>query len=189
MCEGGERVVNIVIVLPKIEDARGIRSILAKNGIAVSAVCATGAQALNHLRDLNDGIVICGYKMTDMIYLELRDCMPPGFDLLLLASKAVLNDCLDNDIMCLAMPLKVHDLINTVDLMCQAILRRRRKARLKPKERDPKEEALIQEAKEVLMIRNNMTEQEAYRYIQKCSMDSSTNMVETAQMILTLMHG
>ena len=181
--------VNIVIVLPKIEDARGIRSILAKNGIAVSAVCATGAQALNHLRDLNDGIVICGYKMTDMIYLELRDCMPPGFDLLLLASKAVLNDCLDNDIMCLAMPLKVHDLINTVALMCQAILRRRRKARLKPKERDPKEEALIQEAKEVLMIRNNMTEQEAYRYIQKCSMDSSTNMVETAQMILTLMHG
>ncbi len=179
--------VNIVVVLPKIEDARGIRSILMKNGIPVSAVCSTGAQTLHHLRDLNDGIVICGYKMTDMVYLELRDCLPPGFDLLLLASQAVLNDCLNNDIMCLAMPLKVHDLINTVDLMCQTILRRRRKARSKPKIRDPKEEALIREAKEVLMARNNMTEQEAYRYIQKCSMDSSTNMVETAQMVLTMM--
>ena len=163
------------MVLPKIEDARGIRNILMKNGIPVLAVCSTGAQALNHLRDLNDGIVICGYKLTDMIYREL--------------SQTVLNDCLDNDIMCLAMPLKVHDLINTVDLMCQTVMRRRRKARAKPKERKPEEEALIKEAKEVLMSRNNMTESEAYRYIQKCSMDSSTNMVETAQMVLTMMRG
>ncbi len=160
---------------------------MMKNGIPVLAVCSTGAQALNHLRDLSDGIVICGYKMTDMIYMELRDCLPQGFDMLLLASRAVLNDCLDNDIMCLAMPLKVHDLVNTVDLMCQTITRRRRKAKAKLKGRRPEEEALIRQAKEVLIARNNMTEQEAYRYIQKCSMDSSTNMVETAQMVLTMM--
>ena len=173
---------NIIVVLPKIEDARGIRSVLMKNGIPVSAVCSTGAQTLNHLRDLNDGIVICGYKMTDMLYIELHQCLPPGFDMLLLASRTVLNDCLDNDIMCLAMPLKVHD------LMCQAAARRRRRAKAKPKVRRPEEEKLIREAKEVLMARNNMTEQEAYRYLQKCSMDSSTNMVETAQMVLTMMH-
>lgn len=181
--------INIIVVLPKIEDARGIRSVLMKNGIPVSAACSTGAQALNHLQDFNDGIVICGYKMTDMIYMELRDCMPQGIDMLLLASQTVLNDCLDNDIMCLAMPLKVHDLINTVDLMCQAITRRRRRSKARPKARRPEEEALIREAKELLMGRNNMTEQEAYRYIQKCSMDSSTNMVETAQMVLAMMRG
>lgn len=181
--------VNIIVALPKIEDARGIRSVLIKNGIPVSAVCSTGAQALNHLRDLNDGIVICGYKMKDMVYSELHECLPPGFDMLLMASQAVLNDCLDNDIMCLAMPLKVHNLINTVDLMCQTVMRRRRRAKAKPRERRPEEEAYIKEAKEVLMSRNNMTEEEAYRYIQKCSMDSSTNMVETAQMVLTMMRG
>ena len=32
-----------------------------------------------------------------------------------------------------------------------------------------------------------MTEAEAHRYIQKCSMDSGTNMVETAQMIISIM--
>ena len=37
------------------------------------------------------------------------------------------------------------------------------------------------------MERNNLTEEEAHRYIQKCSMDNATNMVETAQMILTLL--
>jgi len=40
----------------------------------------------------------------------------------------------------------------------------------------------------LLMERNHMTEQEAFRYIQKSSMDSGTNMVETAQMILLLIY-
>ena len=33
-----------------------------------------------------------------------------------------------------------------------------------------------------------LTEEEAHRYIQKCSMDSGTNMVETAQMVLSIMN-
>lgn len=36
------------------------------------------------------------------------------------------------------------------------------------------------------MERNHLTEEAAYRYIQKRSMDNGTNMVETAQMILML---
>ena len=47
---------------------------------------------------------------------------------------------------------------------------------------------LINEAKALLMDRNNRTESEAHRYIQKCSMDSGTNLVETAQMIISLIH-
>ena len=31
-----------------------------------------------------------------------------------------------------------------------------------------------------------MTEAEAHRYLQKCSMDNGTNLVETAEMVLTL---
>ena len=36
------------------------------------------------------------------------------------------------------------------------------------------------------MERNNMTEEEAHRYLQKHSMDNSTNLVETAQMVLAI---
>ena len=178
---------NIVVVLPKIEDARGIRSVLMKNGFQTTAACSTGAQALSCLRDLSDGIVICSYKMTDMIYTELHDCLPDGFDMLLLASQAVLNEHWQSDIMSLAMPFKVRDLLNTVAMMSQAILRRRRRERMKPRQRSTEEDALIREAKELLMGRNNMTEEEAHRYIQKSSMDSGTNMVETAQMVLAMM--
>ena len=50
-----------------------------------------------------------------------------------------------------------------------------------------KERAIINQAKALLMERNNMSEEEAHRYIQKCSMDSGTNMLETAQMVISLM--
>ena len=47
---------------------------------------------------------------------------------------------------------------------------------------------MIKQAKELLMERNHMSETEAHRYIQKCSMDSGTNIVETAQMIMSLIN-
>ena len=74
-------------------------------------------------------------------------------------------------------------------MMCENIERRRRKRRLQPKTRNDEEVQLIKEAKGLLMDRNNMSEEEAHRYLQKCSMDSGTNMVETAQMVLSLMKG
>lgn len=179
--------IPIIVALPKIEDAKGIRAVLVKNGFSVPAACTTGAQVLSQIDDWNDGIVISGYKLTDMMYSELHDCLPRGIDMMIMASRNVMSDCLGNDIVCLAMPLKVHDLVDTVAMMCQAIARRRKKERQKPKERNEKELTFIQEAKELLMARNNMTEEEAHRYIQKCSMDSGTNMVETAQMVLSMM--
>lgn len=180
--------INMIIALPKIDDARGIRSILLKNGFQVTGVCTTGAQVLSQIDGWSDGIIICGYKLSDMMYSELHDCLPPGFEMLLMASQRAMNDCLDNNIVCLSMPFKVHDLVDTVSMMSYAVTRRRKKAKQKPRERNEEETALIREAKELLMNRNNMTEEEAYRYLQKCSMDSSTGLVETAQMVLAMFH-
>ena len=45
----------------------------------------------------------------------------------------------------------------------------------------------MEKAKAVLMERNGFSEEEAHRYIQKRSMDNGTGLVETAQMILSLM--
>ena len=46
---------------------------------------------------------------------------------------------------------------------------------------------VLDEAKTLLMERNGMTEEEAHHYIQKCSMDSGTNLIETAEMVLSMM--
>ena len=64
----------------------------------------------------------------------------------------------------------------------------KRKEKKKPKARSWKEQNYISNAKMMLMQRNHLSEDEAYRYIQKSSMDSGTNMVETAQMLLMLLY-
>lgn len=178
---------NIIVVLPKLEDAKGIKNILVRSGFQVTGVCTTGAQAISQADGLHDGIIICSYKLVDMMYDHLHECLPYGFEMLLMASQSVINECYGNDIVCLSTPLKVNDLVNTVSMMADNILRRRRRQRLQPRIRSEEEEMLIKQAKELLMSRNHMNEEEAHRYLQKCSMDSGTNLVETSQMVLSMM--
>jgi len=180
-------VASIIVVFPKIEDGRNIKSLLVRNGFSVVAVCTSGAQALNYTDSLSGGIIVCGYKFADMIYSNLHECLPPNFEMLLVASQHVLSECSNQNIVCISMPIKANDLVNTVEMMVQTMARKRRKEKLKPKERNEEEKELIKRAKLLLMERNNLSEEEAHRYIQKCSMDSATNMVETAQMVLSLM--
>ncbi len=72
-------------------------------------------------------------------------------------------------------------------MMVQAQNRRKRQQRRQPRQRSEEEMQVIQKAKRLLMERNNMTEAQAHRYIQKCSMDSGNDMVETAHMVLQVM--
>ena len=179
--------INIIVVLPKLDDAKGIKNVLVRSGFQVTSVCTTGAQTISQADGLHDGIVICSYKLADMMYDHLHECLPAGFERLLMASPTVINECYGNDIVCLSMPLKVNDLISTVNMMADHILYRRRKRRQQPKVRSAEEERDIKRAKELLMERNHMDEEEAHRYLQKCSMDSGTNLAETAQMVLSMM--
>ena len=129
---------GVIVALPKIDDAKNMKNLLVRNGISVAGVCTTGAQAIAMADGLNDGIIICGYKLSDMIYSQLRENLPFGFEMLLMASQQIIGGgMVEGDIMCLTMPLKVHDLINTVDMMTQNIERRRRRLKAKPKERNP----------------------------------------------------
>lgn len=179
---------NIVVAFPKIDDAKSIKNLLVKSGFAVNGVCSTGAQALSMMDDLDTGIIISAYRLPDMIFRELLENKPLGFELMLMASKANIEEVKgEAGIVAISMPLKINDLINTVDMMCSDVDRKRRRAKLQPKKRNPEEQALIQQAKNILMDRNHMSEEEAHRYMQKCSMDSGTNLVETAHMILDLM--
>lgn len=177
---------GIVIVFPKLEDGKSIRNLLVRHGYDIAAVCTRGSQAADYVDMMNDGIVICGYKAADMYYTELKSSLPKEFDVMLLASARVCQECTDPDIVCVSMPLKVHELVSTLEMMCMNQARRRKRLRSRPKQRSEEEKKILWQAKEVLMERNHMTEEDAHRYIQKCSMDSGTSLTETAQMILHL---
>ena len=178
---------NIIVAFAKIDDAKSIKNILVKNGFQVTAVCTSGAQALSYADEFHDGIVICGYRLADMICVDVQENLPKGFEMVVMASQRVLAEISGTNIMGLAMPLKVHELVSTVNMMSQGIIRRKKKQREKPRVRNEEEVATIAKAKRLLMERNNMTEEEAHRYLQKHSMDNSTNMVDTAQMVLSMM--
>lgn len=179
--------IGIIVVFPKKENAINIRNLLVRNGVNVTGVATTGAQAMHYADTVDEGIVVCGYKLKDMMYTDLREYLPENFDMLLVASQDKWNDGLVQGVMGLSMPIKVYDLMNTIEMMLTDIDRRRRKRKKQLKNRDPKQQETVRKAKELLMARNNMTEEEAHRYLQKSSMDSGTNMVETAEMVLSIM--
>lgn len=187
---------GIVVVFPRMEDARAIKNLLVKSGFAVHAVATTGAQAITSLEDLDDGIVVSGYKLADMMYHELSECLPERFMMLLLASRQHLSECGYNrnrecdcdagNLTCLSMPMKVHELVDAVRGLERQCERNRKKRRENPREKSPEEIALIEQAKELLMEKRGMTEMQAHKYLQKCSMDSGRSIAESAQMVLML---
>lgn len=177
---------NVIVAFSKQEDARSIKNILMKNGFQVIAVCTSGSQVLSSADDLHGGIVVCGFRFADMMFDELRYNLPPAFDMLMISSPSRWSGRMSENIVCLPMPLKVHELVRNLEQMTENHERRRKTRRQQPKVRNEVERDLIARAKALLMERNNMTEDEAHRYIQKCSMNNGTNMSETAQMVMSL---
>lgn len=177
---------SIIVAFPKIEDAKTIKNAFIRNGYEVIATCTTGAQVIGVANELDGGIVVSGYRFSDMHYRELNNYLPKGFEMLLVASAAKLEECTDNNMVSLSMPIKMHDLMNTIQMMTYNYNKRKKKEKDKPKLRTEEEKAIIYKAKVLLMERNNMSEEEAHRYIQKTSMDSGTNLVEMAEMMLSI---
>lgn len=176
---------KVMIVFPKIENGTYIKRILQQNGYEVCAVCTTGAQALQHAQELSGGIVVCGYRFADMAYMELREYLPEQLAMLLVASANACEHAGGQDVVCLRMPLKVHELLSTMHMMSASIVKKKRKGGGNAG-RSKEEQAILRDAKGLLMERNHMTEEEAHRYLQKRSMENGVGLVETAQMVLLM---
>jgi len=108
---------RIVILFPKMEEGKKIRDVLIRNGYDVATVCTTGAQALNEMNVLDGGILISAYRLSDMFYTEIVECLPSNFDILLLLPKRAVQSYKEEGIMTLTMPLSVFELVNTIHMM------------------------------------------------------------------------
>ena len=142
---------NIIVVFPKLEDAKNIRNILVRSGLQVTAVCNCGAQALSAMDGLNDGIVICGYRFRDMMYSELNQNLPRYFEMLLVTSRVHLQEAQGMGIMSISMPLRSADLVETVGMMSDVIVRKRKKRKEQPAKRSEADRKLLTDAKMLLM--------------------------------------
>ena len=114
---------SIVIALPKIEDAKKIRTILNRHGLTVASVCSSVSNALANISELDSGVLICGYKLTDAYYKDALDDLPQYFEMLLLASQRIIDEA-PNSVSTVQMPMKASALIDTVNDMLYHLERR-----------------------------------------------------------------
>jgi|GEM_PF-112298 len=105
---------DIIIAFPNPGDSKVLRSILIKNGYSIVGVVASGAQAINLSDDIDYGIVICAYRLSDMQYMELSENINESCELLLICSPNKLNEPLSENINFLPMPFKVIELVKRV---------------------------------------------------------------------------
>lgn len=177
---------SILIAMSRYEDATKIASIIRGQGMNLDInICETGAEILRVANDRDYGVVICGKKLRDMSYTEMTMMLPNYFGTIVLTKDATLEVTSDSMVK-LIMPFRTSDLINTIDMITQNYYRRLKKKQKVPPKRNVEDQKLVDQAKHMLMERNGLSEEEAFRYIQKNSMDFGRKMVESAQMILTL---
>ena len=178
---------NIIIAFAKSQDAQNFKSILSRGGYENIITCTSGVQALSAMENLGSGVIICGYRLSDMLFSELSEYLPAYFQMLLIASPDK-SPATDDKVVYLPTPLKKDDLFATLNMMLEGVTVRRKKSKERRLNRSEEDKKVIALAKEILIERHHMSEPEAHKYLQKCSMDSGTGMVEAAEMVISLSH-
>ena len=171
---------SIVITMLNPQNAVRVKEILQSSGLWENIIISRhGAETLSLVDNQDISLVICTKKLSDMGYEELTSFLPARINIVLFTKDAALVPFAPNVVKIL-MPFKAEDLIGTV----KSLIPTEHKAVKKKRIRTFEEQQIIDEAKKLIMDRNDMTEPEAFRYIQKISMDERHTFVETAQMIL-----
>ncbi len=186
---------NIIVAFTDHPTAQKIRTILTCNGFVVAGVCTSGAQVLSLARRLQEGgVILCSSKFHDMNTEFLAEQLSSEYDFLMLlhSNEGIMDG--DRGIYSLQLPLRKSDLLASVRMLLTT--GRMRSAPAEPEdreagtrreektERSPADKQLIDKAKVVLMERNNLSEDQAHRFLQKCSMDNGKKLTDTARAII-----
>ena len=149
---------------------------LYAEGVCIAAVCSSAAEVLRAIRQAEGALVFCGYKLRDATAEMLRQDLPDECPMAVLAQQPLLDQLEDDRIFGIAAPVRRAELLN----LFEEIFEQQHAARVRPEE----QRRLIEHAKEILMERDGLTEEQAHRFLQKCSMDHGERMQATAERIL-----
>lgn len=185
---------DIIIAVNKRELGDKIKQALAGSGYMVQDICISGNEAIRKVRTLKPEILIANYELPDTTGFEVSKIIAGNR----LCSVILLTDATqkgfveakisDLDVVCLNKPISKALLLNTVELVMKSRIRiRKLEAELFEIKSNMENRKLVDKAKGVLMEKAGLSEQEAYRKIQKQSMDSGIAMKDVAKIIIETM--
>jgi two-component system, response regulator PdtaR len=185
--------IRITVALHNTEAAEKIRTALQRSGYTVGEVCTSGNEAIRRVRMGATDILLINLEMPDMTGLEVATIVGDEnlCSVILFVSmdtRALCEDIVeDYDITLFPKPVNMSALQNTIDIVLQG---RRRMGRMEKELTELKtgleNRKVIERAKGILMKRKSISEGEAYRRIQKMSMDSRVAMKDIALKIIEL---
>lgn len=173
--------VRTVVAFESAATLNGVADMLEKNGIAVRYRCRTAPDTIRSVRIMGGGVVICGYKMGDTTAEQM--CYDLGEDVscLMLAKPVQLDLCEHEAVFKLPLPIKPSEFIGSVTMLLQ-LDNKRVQSRIGTRSSQDKD--TIAKAKALLIRQRGMTEEQAHRYLQKRSMETSSKMAVTAKTVI-----
>lgn len=178
--------IDIIIALNNIEVAEKIKGNLHGNGYNVLTICTYGNELIRAVRKLSPSIVISGYKFKDMTLIDIYNHIGDECGFLAIVNepyKSFVQE--ETDIFCIATPINNSILMNSLDMIYQSERKvRRLKERVSILENKIEEKKIIEKAKGLIMKQKGLTEDEAFRYIQKNSMNFGLKMIDFSHKIL-----
>ncbi len=178
---------GILVANSNADCAKKIAAVLRSGGLNVGGVCTTGSQVIDFTnRQYDGGVVVCSLRLMDMPALDLPRIIGPDYDFLYIVKSQQSN--ISDSLPCasLIQPINRMSLISSVNMLLSIADYTSLTIKKKIASGTLDEKQVVEKAKSLLMQRNNFTEPQAHRFIQKKSMDTSKKMIETAMIILSL---
>ncbi len=183
--------VRILVAMGNDATAIKMKTILSESGYTVVDIAKEGNECLRKLRTLRPDLAVLDYALPMLNGYEVaKVAVEDGIcDIMLVIGEAQRNDIGNieggSSFVCMAKPLNRMNLINTIELM---VKNRRRIRALEDEIKDLRENLdtrkEVERAKGILMKNLNLTEPEAFKRIQKQSMDRGIPMKEIAKAII-----
>ncbi|HHW06649.1 MAG TPA: ANTAR domain-containing protein [Clostridia bacterium] len=182
---------RIFLALAQPDELKKIRWFLTRQGFTVVDETQDGTNALRRIRTVHPDLIVAdaelpglsGVKLAEIV--EEEDLAP----IIVLTSSDQGGLWLDFEhptgIIFLQRPLTKQGLLQTIQLSLISDYKiKHLKQDIKKLQHQLEERKLVERAKGILMRQNNLTENEAYRLLQKQSMNTGTSLAELAKAII-----
>ena len=172
---------DIILASPTEKVRSQLKTFLSEMGIIGVIECKTASQTLQYCRRMPSCIVIC-HRVTDMPPAAMARLLPPKVDMLLLISSSQEPLFGLSNVRCVTLPLSRPDFRRTIEVLLSATSDSRINA---GSNRSTVEHEIIDKAKKLYMKVNCVSEQEAYAYIRRRSMNDGSTIAATAKHLLS----